>query len=1469
MLCGIFYLTPRVALRIPQVQEYLAAGVAGELSARLNVPVRVGKVAVAWANRLVLKEVSLDDRNGERLFEAARISVGFELWPLLRKQWIFTTASISGFSLHLKRETADAPLNVQFLLDALAARDTTRQPADNLYLHIHSVRLRHGNVGYHVTRAPEQSTFDAKHLQIRDLDGQMALEAIGKDSLCFRVRKLSFEERSGFRLDNLSMAVSADRQGIAVNHADIRLAGTQLKIPAAHIRFDNSDSLKRQTEASLELRMDSSHVTLRDFAAFVPAFRNFSERIEISAALSGSPDDLSVTNLTLKQNGVLSLHGRMEMKNLTNPDATYLFGRIDRLQLAADKSADIVSRWQNAPMDLPAPVLRLGQLDFSGEVAGFTDHLVAFGKLQSDIGSMEMDMLIGSKKEEHIAFYMKGRATSSELNLHALAGEDNPFGTVCLAVELDASRPAGGSLAGNIHAQVYHLDYNRYRYKNVLLAGAFNRKEFNGRIDMDDVNGRLHAEGFVRNDGAQSVYRVSARLADLKLDELHFAGKYDQPQLSLSLSTNFTGNHPDNMAGEVSVNDLSFRTASDYFHLDSLQIEAMNEAGSRRLTIRSDMLNGEINGVCSFASLWPSLLHTAQTYLPSLTLKKGAPTANAFDFALTLENTEPLANAFKLPFANIGQGHISGRYDNLHHTFRLDVQLPGFRMGKTVFEHGSVAIDNPDGQIRLQANTAFTNRKGIRNVLRLESGASNDQIRTLLTYENNQDKGVKIEFAASTLFVADRNEKGTQSLRTEITLEPRPMLVHDSVWYMEPASVTIMDGNTTVDNFYISKNEQYLRINGTTSTRNPGEAIQIELNGIELSHIFDIVNIPALQFGGQATGLVSAAGLYGGMPVMNADLDVRNFSFNQVVQGNLKLSGEWNDEQEGILMLGTIYRNDSTWTDVNGYIFPVGDKEGLSLYFDANDLDMALLHPYVDGFTKIVEGRASGKIHLFGSFKDLTFEGKAFVADGRIGVDFLHTDYTFADTVYVTPASFYGKDITVRDRQGNRGVISFDVQHNYLTDFIFQMNIQAQNLLIYDAPESVSPHIYGLIYGTGNAQISGNEQSVNIEAGIRTDAKTSLGFNFMNGSSAGEYDFITFRAPPDSTALHPAANDRPFPEENTKVEVRADCQMEVTPEAALELVIDPVSGDKLKSTGSGNVQIHYGSHTNLSLYGGYTLRDGNYNFSLQQLVHKDFKIREGSRIDFRGDPMDASLNLSAAYFLTANMEDLDQSLAKESLTTSVPVNCVLMLNGRLQNPAISFDMELPNSTGELARQVKSFIDTEDMMARQIVYLLALNKFYTPDYSRNDRRSNEFSAVASSALSAQLSNILNSLTDKVQIGANIRSRQDGVTDTEAEMLLSSQLLDNRLLFNGNFGYKNNFIQTNAFIGEFDLEYKLTPRGDIRLKAYNHANDMYRYNMKSLNRQGAGIMFRKDFFTLPEIFRRRERKDSAPPANATEK
>jgi hypothetical protein len=460
----------------------------------------------------------------------------------------------------------------------------------------------------------------------------------------------------------------------------------------------------------------------------------------------------------------------------------------------------------------------------------------------------------------------------------------------------------------------------------------------------------------------------------------------------------------------------------------------------------------------------------------------------------------------------------------------------------------------------------------------------------------------------------------------------------------------------------------------------------------------------------------------------------------------------------------------------------------------------------------------------------------------------------------VEPALIQGKNITIHDKYGNDGNLNFNISHTFLKDITFDINMQTPNLLIYDTPERINPQIYGIVFGDGNVHVYGTEQLVNVQATVRSNPKTAVGFNFMNNNEVDNYDFIIFKTPAD--LIDVSDSERPINTQAANVsdngtEYRINCMIEVTPDAHIELMMDPASGDKIKGNGSGDIRVEYGSKIDLGMFGGYTLQNGTYNFSLQQLIRKDFQLSDGSHVDFRGNPEEAILNLNAVYTLTANVEDLEQWLADKSFRTSVPVSCIMILNGRLQSPDITFDMKFPNSTSELERQVKSVINTDEMMMRQIIYLLVLNRFYTPDYSQG-ASINEFNRMASSAISAQLSSLLNSLTDKVQIGTNIRTRQDGITDTEVEMLLSSQLLDNRLLFNGNFGYKNNYWMSNTFIGEFDLEYKLIPNGEIRLKAYNHANDMYQYNQKSQTRQGVGLMYNKDFNNLAELFRKRNRK-----------
>lgn len=279
----------------------------------------------------------------------------------------------------------------------------------------------------------------------------------------------------------------------------------------------------------------------------------------------------------------------------------------------------------------------------------------------------------------------------------------------------------------------------------------------------------------------------------------------------------------------------------------------------------------------------------------------------------------------------------------------------------------------------------------------------------------------------------------------------------------------------------------------------------------------------------------------------------------------------------------------------------------------------------------------------------------------------------------------------------------------------------------------------------------------------------------------------------------------------------------------------------------------------MTMFGKYTLEKGNYNFTLQDIIIKDFTIRDGSSISFQGDPYAAILDIEAVYSLNANIKDLDETFAndKEINRTNVPVHALLRAKGLMSQPDISFDLEFPTLTTDAYRRIKSIISTDDMMNRQIIYLLALNRFYTPDYMNNTKQNNELTSVASSTISSQLSSILGKMSDNWSISPNVRTERGDFSDVEVDLALSSQLLNNRLLFNGNFGYRDNTYNTrnSNFIGDFDIEYLLNKNGSLRLKAYNHFNDQNYYVRNALTTQGVGIVWKHDFDRPLDFLRRK--------------
>ena len=201
------------------------------------------------------------------------------------------------------------------------------------------------------------------------------------------------------------------------------------------------------------------------------------------------------------------------------------------------------------------------------------------------------------------------------------------------------------------------------------------------------------------------------------------------------------------------------------------------------------------------------------------------------------------------------------------------------------------------------------------------------------------------------------------------------------------------------------------------------------------------------------------------------------------------------------------------------------------------------------------------------------------------------------------------------------------------------------------------------------------------------------------------------------------------------------------------------------------------------------------------------------------------------------------------------------ITGQPNAPRVEFDLDMPTVNADEQQMVRSVINGDQEMNQQVLYLLSIGRFYQQgqnnEQSSQDQTSLAMQSLLSGTLSSQLNNVLSSVikNDDWNFGANISTGTEGWNNAEYEGIIAGRMLNNRLLINGQFGYRDNATQaTPSFIGDFDIRYLLYPSGNLALKVYNQTNDRY-FTRSSLNTQGIGLIMKKDFNRLGELFRKR--------------
>lgn len=1450
-----------VALSIPPVQNLIRQRVQTELSTFLGSDLKVGSLTIYPLNELIIQDLILKDLNGEDCLEVKRLGAGINLWRLLFSGEIeITYAELLDFNACIYQAQEGDPLNIDFLIKAFAPQEKNKTPS-KFDLKIHNIVIRNGDLRYSRLwkEKKEIGKFDANYISISNLSGDITLPRLSNDDIQIDLRRLSFNEQSGLQVKEI--------RGLFILRPDeITVSDFGVKLPETSINFNDTEAhLKNgHLTGTMELEITDSHITPSNLSAFFPPLSGMDFPIPLVARITLSQNEIEVDHLSLGDDNL--------------GFSSYLVGKISQLsekdsQLASLTTLNVKVKpgfmprllsllpGTGASEPLQQIITNIGDIEFisSGRYDTKTDEINLDAALETAVGKLNLGF-DGKIKEKNIDGVLNLSIPELELKpiLPSLPLSSLANARVDLTGCLNLRQPLNSD--AEVEFNIGEISLLNRVVTSIQGLATKTSQFYSLSLDVadDNLNGELEATANLA--GIDSEWHLMANLNDFdtynSLLEEDAAMGYE---FKGKIEVDAQGNDIDNLRGQLLLTDFHVRNPKEktiYVNDLSLSLKEEDE-DSKYLKLSSEVIDISFEGNYIISQIPGMVRRTLGEVCPAIFNPYDGPAdCGSGTFEVAIKDAEQIIEFFNLPIFPLTSLSIKGVIDSYADLIEFSTDIPYIQQGKNLITNTYLYVwaSGSEGDAKITAGTVYPTKKGL---LKLDIDV--DGRSGLYDIRLDFNKGREVSFYGSVdIDVSLDKDPLTGHLGVLASFQPSTLHLNSAAWKLGEATILYNGDLLDIKDFSLRHDNQFVLIGGSSAKTGEG-LVKVELADINVDYVFDTLNINHVTFGGTASGIVEASDIFCGNPnVQTRDFRIDDMSYNGAVLGNGDITAGLNLPEKMIAIAAQIREGKKLVADADGGVW--FGRDSLAFNFKADSVNIAFMQPFMQAFSSEVKGRATGNALLAGTFSDIDMTGTIVAHNASILIDFINTRYTGSDTVYLHPGRIEIPHFMVADKAGHTALVEGVLTHRYFHEPAFRFNVKdMHNLLVYDTNAKNNPLWYGTIYTSGAGEITGRPGIVNIAADATTGPGSDFTFVLSDQQEAVKSHFLTFsdRRREAMEALQPKDTVPDFlqrfqkqqhhQEEESDI-FTMDIRVSVNDDIRFNLIMDPVAGDKITAYGSGAMNMTYTSLTDeLRLYGKYVLDKGTYNFSLQDIILKEFIIKPGSSIAFTGDPYTGVLDITAAYRVNTSLTELDRSFAsdRELNRTSVPVEALLEVTGVLTSPTINFDIELPTVTEETAQKVRSIISTEDMMSRQVLYLVALNKFYSPEYMSTSNSGGEWASIASSTISSQIQNVIGQLTDKFTLAPSIRSDKGDFSDIEFDLALSSQLFNNRLLINGNLGYRDPSNSSTTFVGDFDLEYLLNRKGTWRLKAYNHFNDQNYYLKSALTTQGLGIVWRKDF------------------------
>jgi len=1452
-----------LVLQIPPLQKELSYRLSNKLTKSLNTRTIVNRISYSLDNKLVIKKIYIEDYNLDTLFYINKIKV--HVWEIFKDELNFSHILIDGFKIRIVEDT-NGYTNLLVFLDNLPNNPANKQKDQkSININVRDIEIKNFDISYTSSLDTViHEKFNPKNFHISHLNFSIKNFKIQDSVYSFVLYDFMFKEKeSGFNIKNISTNFLFTNKQLRFKDLSIDFGQfSHIFIPILQVHYDSIPQLAKPEELEFLVIVDSStSIFSQDLKYFVPQTKNNVFRIKFNLTAFGSLGNINILPIGIEFGKGSKFVANAHIIGLPDINHTYLNITLDTINFLLKDLSSIRDDCGNPIIQLPSQVYKISKLSATGKITGLINNFSVFLDLKTNIGKIFTQFDVNTIKNNHIKGYVK----VDNLSLDKILDKKD-FGSISMNSEFEIFNK-DKQFWGNSQAKISSFTYNNYTYTNISSKISFDNKNISAALVINDPNLKLNINTETNNldkKGYNTKFLIA--LDKVNFYPLNFDKEDPNSSLKFSIKGELTGHNINDFYGKITLTQPLIyiknleKIEIKNFVFNSVLKQYINGLPFKEMFIRSDVLDGSIIGVFELNSISLYLQNIISHYFPSLNKKRQQTNLFVINtqqklgsnliLQINLKDLTPITRIFLPKISLAPHTIIQGVYKNIDNTFMLKLISDSLLFSNNLIIKPKLTINTINNYLSFNFSTEKV-KLGVLNFknLLIWGKGKNDTLKFGYTWNNETQLK---NFGLINGYIAFNKNDLDDTLKTKFTITYDSLYINDIKWQIKRLTTIIKKNVIEINSFFQNPDKkQSIGIVGKISP-NPNDKLFLRIQFFDISQLNPILENVKLE--GFLNGNTFISNILSN-PIITSDNIVSKLKVNDVDLQMLTAYSRYNAEKNLVIFkiytektLGEI--QDTTherYIDIDG-MYNI-TKQSYNVDINFRKFKLKAFYPYFQNFISAISRFTTihGKIAINGSGKNVNLIGNLGVSNAAFRLRSTNVTYTVNKIMNV----HFTKDTIIIDTttiisQGATGKAKLwgMIYRNEFNDFLYNINFKPDTFMILNINNDGSQPFYGKAYVTGSSKVLGIGSNLSFLADLKTDDNTDLTFLLNSPKKiSGSVDFINFIS---NDTLQEIKQSKNFKKSNLDININ----LEITPKSKFAIILDEQTGEKFSVQGNGLLNIKLSPYGDFLMSGNLSIDKGEYYFTLENIVNKKLQIKPGSTIKWNGSPQDADLDITAIYKVNnANLYDL--TLDDNYWNVRTPVNCFINIKGKLTEPQISFDIDLPKADQRISSQLDNLELAEK--TKQVLSLLIIGKFQPlPGLTFNPNQIAK-NTSAMDILSGQLSNLLSSIDPNLELGLNYQAAQQGnLTPEQLELALSYKLWDERIIINTDVGIGSNSQptitnNTKQFIGDVDIEVKLNKKGNLRLKAFNQTNRNEFFD-KGPYTQGVGIFFKKDFTSL---------------------